>query len=92
MSATPRRSQREADVQARFRGLSVSGRFEGRIGQRGPLTGHASGSLKIVVSCVRTADVSADGRTALFTADMPGLVPNDVRDVRQSDAFVAPLG
>ena len=42
-------------------------------------------------SCVRTADVSADGRTALFTADMPGLVPNDVRDVRQSDAFVAPL-
>jgi hypothetical protein len=42
-------------------------------------------------SCVRTADVSADGRTALFTADMPGLVPNDIRDVRQSDAFVAPL-
>ena len=37
---------------------------------------------------VRTADVSADGRTALFTADMPGLVPNDVR---QSDTFVAPL-
>ena len=42
-------------------------------------------------SCVRTADVSADGRTALFTADMPGLAPNDVRDVRQTDAFVAPL-
>ena len=42
-------------------------------------------------SCARTADVSADGGTALFTADMPGLVPNDVRDERQSDAFVAPL-
>jgi hypothetical protein len=42
-------------------------------------------------SCVRTADVSADGRTALFTADMPGLVPNDVRHASQSDAFVAPL-
>jgi hypothetical protein len=42
-------------------------------------------------SCVRTADVSADGSTALFTADMPGLVPNDVRYVRQGDAFVAPL-
>ena len=32
MSASPRRSQREADVQARFRVLSVSGRFEARIG------------------------------------------------------------
>jgi Tol biopolymer transport system component len=42
-------------------------------------------------TCVRTADVSADGRTALFTADMPGLVPNDVGDARQSDAFVTPL-
>jgi len=40
---------------------------------------------------VRTADVSADGWTALFTADMPGLVPNDDGDVRQTDAFVAPL-
>ena len=42
-------------------------------------------------SCARTADVSADGHTALFTADMPGLVPNDVRDARQSDAFVMQL-
>jgi hypothetical protein len=41
--------------------------------------------------CAFTADVSADGRTAIFTADMPGLVPNDVRPASQSDAFVAPL-
>jgi WD40-like Beta Propeller Repeat len=40
-------------------------------------------------SCVWTADVSANGRTAIFTADMPGLVPRDTADVRQSDAFVA---
>jgi hypothetical protein len=40
-------------------------------------------------SCVWSADVSADGRTAIFTATMPGLVPQDIRDVRQSDAFVA---
>jgi hypothetical protein len=40
-------------------------------------------------SCVWSADVSADGRTAIFTATMPGLVPQDTRDERQSDAFVA---
>ena len=40
-------------------------------------------------SCVWTADVSADGRTAIFTATMPGLVQQDVRDALQSDAFVA---
>jgi hypothetical protein len=40
-------------------------------------------------SCVWSADVSANGRTATFTATMPGLVPQDIRDVRQSDAFVA---
>jgi WD40 repeat protein len=39
--------------------------------------------------CQSSTGVSADGRTAVFTADMPGLVPEDVRDVRQSDAFVA---
>jgi Tol biopolymer transport system component len=40
-------------------------------------------------SCVWSADVSSDGCTAVFTADMPGLVRQDVHDVRQSDAFVA---
>jgi len=40
-------------------------------------------------SCVWSADVSADGRTAVFTASLPGLVPQDVGDARQSDAFVA---
>jgi dipeptidyl aminopeptidase/acylaminoacyl peptidase len=40
-------------------------------------------------SCVWTADVSANGRTAIFTATLPGLVPQDRADVRQSDAFVA---
>jgi hypothetical protein len=54
---------------------------------------HSDAGVTTVVSnagsCVWSADVSADGRTAVFTADMPGLVPQDVRDVRQSDAFVA---
>jgi WD40 repeat protein len=40
-------------------------------------------------SCLRAADISANGRTAIFTATLPGLVPQDIRDVRQSDAFVA---
>jgi hypothetical protein len=40
-------------------------------------------------SCVWSADVSANGRTAIFTATLPGLVPQDVRDMRQGDAFVA---
>jgi Tol biopolymer transport system component len=54
---------------------------------------HRAAGIPTVVSnagsCVWSADVSADGRTAVFTADMPGLVAQDVRDVRQSDAFTA---
>jgi Tol biopolymer transport system component len=54
---------------------------------------HHDAALTTVVSnagsCVWSAGVSANGGTAVFTADMPGLVPQDVRDVRQSDAFVA---
>jgi TolB protein len=42
-------------------------------------------------SCLWSTDVAADGRTAVFTASQPGLVADDVRDVRQSDVFVAPL-
>jgi hypothetical protein len=54
---------------------------------------HRAAGIPTVVSnagsCVWSADVSSDGRTAVFTADMPGLVAQDVRDVRQSDAFTA---
>jgi hypothetical protein len=43
--------------------------------------------------CTDGATVSADGRTALFSANMPGLVPADTSDPRQSDVFAAePLG
>jgi hypothetical protein len=45
--------------------------------------------IAAAASCVWSADVPANGRTALFTATMRRLVPRDIRDVRQSDAFVA---
>ena len=41
------------------------------------------------MGCVRTLAVSGDGRSALFGADAPGVVPTDHRDPRQSDIFVA---
>jgi hypothetical protein len=39
--------------------------------------------------CVWAATVSGDGRTGLFGADAPGLVPADRRDPRQIDLFLA---
>jgi hypothetical protein len=41
--------------------------------------------------CVRTAAVSGDGRTALFSGDAPAIVPQDIRDPRQTDIFAAAL-
>jgi hypothetical protein len=46
---------------------------------------HAGNSI----GCTGTLAVSADGRTALFGADAPGVVPTDTRDPRQADIFVA---
>ena len=41
--------------------------------------------------CVRTATVSGDGRTGLFSGDAPGIVPQDVRGPQQTDIFAAAL-
>ena len=41
--------------------------------------------------CLWTAAVSGDGRTAVFSGDAPGIVPQDVRDPRQTDIFAAIL-
>jgi hypothetical protein len=41
--------------------------------------------------CVRAATVSGDGGTALFSGDAVGIVPQDVRDPRQTDIFAAEL-
>jgi hypothetical protein len=41
--------------------------------------------------CVRTVAVSGDGRTAVFSGDAPRIVPQDVRDPRQTDIFAATL-
>jgi hypothetical protein len=46
---------------------------------------HAGASI----GCLGTTAVSADGRTALFSGDAPGIVPADRRDPRQADLFVA---
>jgi hypothetical protein len=39
--------------------------------------------------CLGTTAVSADGRTAIFSGDAPGIVPGDRRDPRQTDIFLA---
>jgi hypothetical protein len=55
------------------------------------------GSVEVIAhagpadGCVRTAAVSGDGRTVVFSGDAPGIVPQDVRDPRQTDIFAAIL-
>jgi hypothetical protein len=49
----------------------------------------APAALAAAGSCTWAANVSGDGRTAIFSATMPGLLARDVRDVRQSDVFAA---
>jgi hypothetical protein len=41
------------------------------------------------MGCVWALAVSGDGRTALFGADAPGILPADTADHRQADIFVA---
>ena len=41
------------------------------------------------IGCTNAVAVSGDGRTALFGADAPGIVPADTGDPRQSDIFIA---
>jgi hypothetical protein len=61
--------------------------FVWRRGGAGPV------SLANAGVCTDSATVSADARTAIFSATMPGLVPADTGDPRQSDVFAAePLG
>jgi Tol biopolymer transport system component len=41
------------------------------------------------IGCLGAIAVSGDGRSALFSGDAPGIVPEDIRDPRQADLFVA---